>query len=72
MSVAVTSPRVAFGDIQAEIGGLQYGAGFVIFIMNGRLDTLESFTYGEPWPANIDTFALRDGPDASRGLSDIA
>ncbi|MBX3202773.1 MAG: hypothetical protein KF850_39040 [Labilithrix sp.] len=69
--VVVTSPRVAFGDVQAEIGGLRYGAGFVVFIMNGRLDSMEGFTYGEPWPVHIDTFTLRDGPDAHRGLSEL-
>lgn len=69
---AVRSSRIALGDVQAEIGGLQLGAGFVIFIVAGRLDTLEGFSYGEPWPEKVAGFTLRDGSDASRGLSELA
>ena len=47
-----------FGDVNARISGLKHGAGFVIFIRGGRLDTLEGCTYDEPWPEALDDFDL--------------
>ena len=47
-----------FGDVDAKIDGLKYGAGFVVFIRGGRLDTLEGYCYDEPWPEVIDDFEL--------------
>lgn len=46
------------GDVNAAIKGLVHGAGFVLFVKDGRLDTLEGYTYDEPWPAVIDDFQL--------------
>jgi len=47
-----------FGDVVAKIEGLEYGAGFVIFIRNGRLDTLEGYSYEEPWPNILGCYDL--------------
>lgn len=47
-----------FGDVNAKISGLKHGAGFVIFIRGGRLDTLEGYSYDEPWPKAIRDFEL--------------
>ena len=47
-----------FGDVNAKIGGLKHGAGFVIFVRGGRLDTMEGYSYDEPWPEGIDDFEL--------------
>lgn len=47
-----------FGDVNAAVDGLQYGAGFVIFVRGGRLDTLEGYSYEEPWPNEIRNFKL--------------
>lgn len=47
-----------FGDVNATVEGLQHGAGFVLFVRGGRLDTLEGYSYGEPWPKDIQGFTL--------------
>ena len=54
-------------DVTADITGLTHGAGFVLFIRNGLLDTLEGYTYGEDrWPEKISSFRVRY--DAPRDL----
>ncbi len=50
--------RLVIGDIDAKMRGLQYGAGFVLFVENGVLKTLEGFSYEEPWPDVIAELAL--------------
>ena len=47
-----------FGDVVAEIDGLQQGAGFVLYVEAGLLAMLEGYTYGEPWPDRIESFKL--------------
>jgi len=47
-----------FGDVDAKIDGLKHGAGFVVFVRGGRLDTLEGYCYDEPWPEVIGDFEL--------------
>ncbi|MHB8901766.1 MAG: hypothetical protein ACYC6Y_23670 [Thermoguttaceae bacterium] len=47
-----------FGDVQAEIEGMQYGAGFVIHVSDGVLEYLEGYSYDEPWPASVQHFQL--------------
>jgi hypothetical protein len=47
-----------FGDVCANISGLKYGAGFVVFVRGGRLDLLEGYSYDEPWPEVIGDFEL--------------
>lgn len=50
----------------ADIEGLEHGAGFILFIVDGLLDNLEGFSYDEPWPPEIGAFSLKytaeDGP----------
>lgn len=53
-----TSGSFYIEDVNADIEGLQHGAGFVLFVRGGRLDSLEGFTYGEQWPEDIDSFKL--------------
>lgn len=48
----------AFGDVFAEIEGLRHGAGFVLFVTDGRLSMLEGYSYAEPWPASVTNFKL--------------
>jgi|ERR1019366_636017 hypothetical protein len=50
---------LAFGDVEADIKGLQHGAGFVLFVKNGFLLMLEGYTYDEPWPMEADIFKLK-------------
>lgn len=61
--ISETTPTVSrdfqLGDVHAEIQGLQHGAGFVLFVSNGRLKTLEGYTYDEPWPETVEAYSLR-------------
>lgn len=64
IAVPEVFPRMAgfsvkFGDVLAEIPGLSNGAGFLLYIKNGVLDLLESYSYDESWPSTIDSFTLR-------------
>jgi hypothetical protein len=45
-------------DVAADINGLKHGAGFVLFIEDGRIETLEGFTYDEPWTQDFHGFRL--------------
>jgi hypothetical protein len=45
-------------DVIAQVGGLQHGAGFVLYVNNGILDVLEGYSYDEPWPEQISSFKL--------------
>ncbi|MEX1107579.1 MAG: hypothetical protein WEC00_01590 [Dongiaceae bacterium] len=46
------------GDVNAMIGGLKHGAGFVVFVRGGRLDTLEGYSYEESWPDVLGDYEL--------------
>lgn len=50
--------RLVLSGVGAEIEGLDRGAGFVLFVEGGLLDTLEGFTYDEAWPATISKFRI--------------
>lgn len=54
----IDNGTLTFADVTAEIEDLEHGAGFVLFVRDGRLDTLEGYTYDEPWPEVIGAFAL--------------
>jgi len=68
-----------FGDVIADIPGLDQGAGFLLYIEAGLLVLLEGYTFGEPWPERIEEFELhyttgyeRDWPALSRLLDDVS
>lgn len=42
--------HIRFGDVIGELTGVEEGVGFVLFIDDGRLQMLEGYTFGEPWP----------------------
>jgi hypothetical protein len=44
--------------VNATIDGLAHGAGFVLFVRGGRIETLEGFSYDEPWPPRVERFLL--------------
>jgi hypothetical protein len=46
-------------EVIAEIDGLKHGAGFVLYVRNGMLQSLEGYSYDEPWPEKISGFKLR-------------
>src|SRR5262245_48403955 len=43
--------RIVIGDAYAEVAGLQYEAGFLVFVERGIFDMLECFIFEETWPA---------------------
>jgi hypothetical protein len=45
-----------------EFKGLVHGAGFVVFIDQGRLAVLEGFTYDEDWPPEGTPWLVRRVP----------
>lgn len=47
-----------FGDVNAQVDGLEHGAGFVLFVQGGALSLLEGYTYAEDWPGEIGEFQL--------------
>jgi hypothetical protein len=55
----ITRARVIFGDVAAEIEGLERGAGFLLFVEAGWLAMLEGYCYDERWPGIDAAFALR-------------
>ena len=59
---AIATPstkKIRFGDVEATIPGLQNGAGFLLFVDDGRLHFLEGYSYDEAWPQQITSFELR-------------
>ena len=58
--VARISPtrRMVIADVYAEVFGLQYPAGFALFVKDGALSTLECFIHDDAWPeaARINRF----------------
>lgn len=60
--------RLSIGDLNARIGGLENGAGFVLFVDRGQLTMLEGYSYDESWPEIISDFAL----EYTGGARDIA
>ena len=77
IQVSDETPRVrdpasfVFGDVQAELEGLNHGAGFLLYVRNGVLHTLEGFTYDEPWPQQIVLRRLLYVPGPKRDLAQL-
>lgn len=51
--------RLTLSGVVAEVDDLKHGAGFVLWIENGVLATLEGFSYDEPWPETVNGFSVR-------------
>ena len=60
--LAAPIPDAVIGDVTAEIPGLRHGAGFLLFIRNGRISFLEGFSYGEDWPPEVTGYTLNRDP----------
>ena len=48
--IFLSNGNMQLGGIHAEIKGLKNGAGFVLYVENGRLKALEGYSYNETWP----------------------
>lgn len=51
--------KFRISDVTAEIAGLKYGAGFVLFVNDGAVSQLEGYSYEEPWPDTIKTYKFK-------------
>jgi hypothetical protein len=58
-SAPITGGDFHIGDVDATVTGLAHGAGFVLFVVKGRICRLEGYTYDEPWPEQIERFSLK-------------
>jgi hypothetical protein len=67
----VTPGSFHFGEVSADIEGLQYGAGFVLFVKRGLLESLEGYSYEEPWPERIVNPRVRYTVDGRRDLDAV-
>jgi hypothetical protein len=54
----ITRNQLGLADATATIDGLEHGAGFVLFVRERVLDTLEGFAYDEPWPDAVGRFEI--------------
>jgi hypothetical protein len=45
-------PRLIIHDVYAEVSGLEHPVGFLLFITDGVLDTLECFIHDDQWPSS--------------------
>ena len=54
--------RAFADDVYADIDGLEHGAGFALWLDDGRLSQLEGFTYDDPWPDVVRTYTVRLAP----------
>jgi hypothetical protein len=52
------NPSFRFGDVDADIKGLQNGAGFLLQVQNGFIYILEGYSFDEPWPDDTNAFHL--------------
>jgi hypothetical protein len=64
--------RIVLGDVQARIPGLKFGAGFLLYIVDGALQMLEGYTYDEQWPKLVDSFELEYDTGAARNLAELS
>lgn len=74
--VPETAPRTAgldvtFGDVVGDLPGVSGGVGFLLYVKDGLLDTLEGYTYDERWPLEIGAFSLRYVKGDVRDLNDV-
>jgi hypothetical protein len=63
LTVSPQAPRLleqnlTLGNLKAEIDGLVYGAGFLLYIRDGALSLLEGYSYDEIWPETIQNYHL--------------
>jgi hypothetical protein len=50
--------RFTLTGVDGAAANVRHGLGFVLFVADGALATLEGFTYDEPWPDEIQNLTL--------------
>ncbi len=61
--------QMQLGSVYATIEGLECGAGFVLFVENGFIATLEGYSYDEQWPNDAkvgEIFMVKDDGSLER------
>ena len=70
-SLSMPSADFILDDVNANIAELRHGAGFVLYVRDGRLSMLEGFSYDEPWPDNISEYSLKYDKGAQRDWKEL-
>lgn len=60
-----------FGDVMATLAGLNYGAGFLLYIEDGLLSMLEGYSFEEPWPQVVQEFEVSYTPGGKRNMEGL-
>lgn len=58
-SAIADKARMVLSNLSGAMPGLENGFGGVLYVENGKLQTLEFFTYDEQWPAEPSDFSLK-------------
>jgi hypothetical protein len=53
-------PRLTGGSAKIELSDAKHGAGCVLFVRDGRLSTLEGYTYDDDWPEDARVLSVGD------------
>lgn len=56
--VVTQKPLLLIDGVDAEIEGLECGAGFQVYVENGVLSMFEAFSYEEIWPRALGRYSL--------------
>lgn len=61
LDLPLTEPRnFAGGDARITLMGAHNGAGCVLHVQEGRLATLEGYTFDDAWPEEAEVLAVED------------
>jgi hypothetical protein len=67
-----SAARFAIRDVYATIEGLKYPAGFILFVAEGSMSTLEGYSHDEPWPPCDPRFEVYyDTKSKERNLAEL-
>jgi hypothetical protein len=50
--------RLVISNVEGHVTGLSYGAGFVVFVEDGVIASVEGAPYGEDWPESAVVHSL--------------
>lgn len=64
--------RTVLDGVQAELDGLRHGAGFVLFVEDGLLATLEGYAFDEPWPGRVEGYTVMSVEEVSNSLARVS
>lgn len=68
----VTSrPTFRLGDVNGAADNVKHGLGFVLYVNQGVLSTLEGYTYDEPWPDDFPGLLLTYSTGQGRNLEEL-